>query len=140
MADQSGTNYAKRFTTPATKITPSDRGARVRAMYDEYTFAANPTDADTIQIGDKIPENARVLGGWLKTPAMGTDGSFVVGKTGDTDALLGTTDVSAASFTQFSGADVGDLLSAATQYFVTMTNGGDATSGTVQVCILYALD
>ncbi len=140
MTDQSGVNYAKRFTSPATKIAPSDQGGRVRAMYDEWTFAANPTDGDTIQLGAKIPENARIVGGWLKAPAMGTGGSFLVGKTGDTDALLGATSVAAASFTWFNGDDVGDVLSAATQYFVTMTNAATATSGTIQACILYTLD
>lgn len=140
MTDQSGVNYAKRFTTPASKIDPSDKGGRVRAMYDEWTFAANPTDGDTIQIGDKIPANARIVGGWLKTPAMGTGGSFLVGVTGNTDALLAATDVSAASFTWFDGDDVGAVLTAATQYFVTMTAGGTATDGTIQVCILYTVD
>jgi hypothetical protein len=140
MTDQSGVNYAKRFTTPSTKIAPSDRGARVRAMYDEYVFAANPTDADTIQLGDKIPANARIVGGWLKAPAMGTGGSFLVGKTGDTDALLAATSVAAASFTWFNGDDVGDVLAADTQYFITMANAASATSGTIQACILYPLD
>jgi hypothetical protein len=134
-----GSNYTKLTTTPTTKVGVREWGSRVRAMYDEYEFSAVLTDADTISFA-KVPAGARVLGGWLKTTAMGTAGSFLVGKTGDTDALLGATDVSAASQTVFNGVDVGDPLTAETEYFITVTNHGSATSGTIQACVYYVVD
>lgn len=135
-----GENFTKTRATPAQKVGVTDWGGRVRAVYDKYEFSGgNPADASTVSMA-KVPLGARVVGGWFKNTAIGTAGSFLVGKTGDTDALSGAIDVSAAAQTDFTGTDVGEKLTAETEYFVTMTSGGTATAGTLEMCVFYVVD
>lgn len=139
MTDLYGANYTKTTTTPKTKVGVSDWGGRVRVAYDSYALAANPADGDLIFFA-KVPSGARIVGGWLKTDAIGTSASFSVGKSGSTSSLLAATDVSAASFTVFNGSDVGDLLTAETSYYITCVNGGSATTGTIEAAVYYVVD
>lgn len=136
-----GANYTKTLAVPRQEVEVTDWGGRVRAMYDSYTLSANPADADTISFA-KTPQGARIVGGWLKTPAMGTGGSFTVGRSGtnNSDNLLAATDVSAASFTRFNGSEVGSEFATETEWFITAVNGGTATTGTIEACIFYTVD
>lgn len=141
MADLYGANYTKTRNTPAENVDVSDWGGRVRAAYDSYVLAANPGDGDLLYFA-KTPAGARIVGGWLKAPAMGTSGSFSVGRSGtDNDNnLLAATNVSAASFTRFAGSEVGTKFDDAVEWFVDCVNGGSATTGTIEVCVFYVVD
>jgi hypothetical protein len=141
MADLFGANFTKSRAVPRERVEVTDWGGRVRAMYDSYAFTANPDNGDDLYFA-KTPAGARILGGWLKTPAMGTAGSFTVGRggTGNADNLLAATNVSSASFTRFNGSDVGAKFDDEVSWFVDLANGGSATSGTIEVCIFYTID
>lgn len=141
MADIFGSNFTKTRQVPPQNVDSTDWKGRVRAMYDSYDVANDPSAGDLLFFA-RIPSGARVVDGWLKTPAMGTGGSFKVGRAGtnNDDNLLAATNVSSASFTRFNGSDVGNKFDDAQEFFVTITNEGTATTGTIEVCIMYVVD
>lgn len=135
-----GTNFTKATSNPVQAVDVSDWGGRVRAQYDSYSFTANPVDGEILAMA-RLPAGARIVGGWMRAPNMGTGGSFSVGWAGSSTALLAATDVSAAAtFTRFNGGSVGAKRSDATDIIITLINGGTATSGTIELMVEYILD
>lgn len=139
-----GVNYTKALiTVPSVKIHQGELSGGVRVMYDEFTLTEELEVNDKIYMGPPLPAGARILDASCYCPSLGTTGIFTLGRSGDTDSLIGSIDGGgqvAFGKPGITSADVGDLLAADTQFYLTATEASDAGVGKlVQVWISYVI-
>jgi|TARA_R110000765_G_scaffold202146_2_gene307430 hypothetical protein len=140
-------------TTPSKKIKPNESGGRVRVEYALYE-AASLASGDVIEMFN-LPDGARVLEGTLTHDAMASSTTLSVGHGAYTNAA-GTAVVLDADefFAAAASTAITTVAVAATSalgrnsvidanyagYPVTVTMGGAAGTGTVELQILYVVD
>jgi hypothetical protein len=140
-------------TTPSKKIKPNESGGRVRIKYALYE-AASLASGDVIEMFN-LPDGARVLEGTLTHDAMASSTTLSVGHGAYTNAA-GTAVVLDADefFAAAASTAITTVAVAATSalgrnsvidanyagYPVTVTMGGAAGTGTVELQILYVVD
>lgn len=142
--------YGKNTTLVAAnkKAGPGEVNGHVKTMYDEFTFLAEGSASDTIDMGAKLPKGARITAVTLKSPALGGTGTTDVGYAANgVDAAAPTAFIAAAA----TGAGVvhtlgtllgmGKKFTAETQVQLTMTGvTTSATGKTLQVWVHYIVD
>ena len=140
-------------TTPSKKIKPNESGGRVRVEYALYE-AASLASGDVIEMFN-LPDGARVLEGTLTHDAMASSTTLSVGHGAYTNAA-GTAVVLDADefFAAAASTAITTVAVAVTSalgrnsvidanyagYPVTVTMGGAAGTGTVELQILYVVD
>ncbi len=141
---------------PSEKAGLGDLGGRVRHLYDQITISAALGAGDTIDL-PKLPQNARPIGGWIKSDAMANSCAVKIGnkvsalldsdgnavEAADDDSISTAVSISSAGTTRLeatAGAGFGNVLDAEVQLQATVTVAGTATSGTIQFCIEYVVD
>ena len=131
------------------KVGVGEINGHVKTMYDEYTFAAEAANADTLNIGAPLPKGARVLSCVLKSPDLGGTGTVDVGTlvneggdAADADGFIVAGDTSGqAAQVSGSGAYIGKKFAAETQARLTFTGAtASATGKTLQCWISYIVD
>jgi hypothetical protein len=97
-------------------------------------------DEDNILEMVTVPAGAIIIGGSLNISAVfDDDANFLVGKTGDTDALSGSVDADALGDTALAGADVNQVLTAKTTYGITSSDTALA-KGAATLIVMYVVD
>lgn len=139
--------------TPVVKNKANELGGRVRVAHATYTAAA-------LQIGDVIemfvlPDNARLISGFLTNAALGASTTLSVGYGAHTTAAGAAVSLSAAAYlaaTSTSSAAktavVGSLAlgsgveidANANGQPVTVTLAGGAATGAIELTIMYSID
>jgi hypothetical protein len=130
------------------------RGGRVRVLYDKYTFSADLATTETISFG-KLPKGACVIDAMIKhadldgsggTIDLGWDGGTNSLETADENALIEAADVASAanvvwaSDNQASPAGIGHVLLDEVTVLVKTEGDTDATTGDIEVFVLYTID
>lgn len=149
MATVNSINYALTVAVPATKINQGELNGRVKVLKDKYTLSAAVTAADIIAC-TKLPAGALVLDAFIRSGDMGGTGQWSVGyaangvDAADPDAFINNSDAGdAASYTRATGdaAETGILkrFSVETQVTITCEETTTATTGDVEIVILYVL-
>ena len=141
-----GRNYDEVYNDNG-KVSPGEYNGHKKVMFEDYTFAAEASSADTLKLG-KLPKGARVLSCTLKSPDLGGTGTIDVGtqangtESADQDGFIAAADASGQAVQQAgSGANIGVKFSAETvvqAYFSGAT--GSATGKTIKVWIEYIVD
>lgn len=156
-ATKYGVNYDKQFVdVPPTKVSPNVQGGRVASCYDSYTLTADLAAADVIKLC-KLPAGARVLAltiGWDDLDASG--GTVDVGWAASSDAVesanaegflkdIGVTLPGASSIGSIGGvggginaAGLGKEFASPVDVQIAIDGDTDATSGSVQLNVIYA--
>jgi len=140
-------------STPVVKNKANELGGRVRVAHASYTAAA-------LQIGDVIemfvlPDNARLLNGFLTNAALGASTTLSVGYGAHKTAAGATVALSAAAYlaaTSTSSAAKTSIVASlalgsgaeidanADGQPVTVTLAGGAATGAIELTIIYAID
>ena len=76
MATVYGTTYLAQNGQSTSRLPIGDVGGRVRSLYFTHTFAADVNAISDIVKLCKLPKGARVVGGRLYSPSLGTTGIF----------------------------------------------------------------
>lgn len=155
MATFYGSNATKRDnTTPVQMIEARDGYGKLRVLYDEYTLTADLASADVINMA-KIPANARVLDvivAYTDLDASGgtIDVGWAAGATGaeaaDDDGFIANADVATAadvvkmSDNLANGAGQFKVFSEEVQVQVKIDGDTDATSGTIKLAVIIAVE
>lgn len=141
MATQNGTNYAKAVDpSPSNILDPGLNGARVRAIFETFTFAGESA-GEVIRIG-KLPVGAQPIMVILNHAAMGSGVTFKVGDAQDSDRYLAAVSVSSAG-QKFGTIGIGDEVTgdqSNDDQIVLLTTAGAAATGKVDSVILYTTD
>ena len=153
MATVYGVNADKILVdVPSAKVDASDKGGRVRMMYDKYTLTAALSQNDVVVMGDKLPKGARIIEAKLKydqldaaggTADLGYAASDDAVEAADPNAFVDGADVTSAGSTSSSTeAGIGKQLAASVQpqILVEASGGWDQTSGDIEMFIYYSLD
>lgn len=154
MATVYGVNSTKALTpTSENIIDMGDLGGRVRCMFDTYEAAADAAGT-VIEMGQKLPVNARVLDVILHTDDLGNSVTLAVGDYEDADRYIDATDHGAGAELQtemgigniagfgykidetYTGVTVG----AGSDRQITITTAVAAATGTIKLLVLYVLD
>jgi hypothetical protein len=139
--------------SPPDYAKPNERGGRLRVLYDKYTLTADLAAADVIYFG-KIPKGARVVDVMVKfadldasggTIDVGYDGGTNALETSDPDAFMNDADVTTAdtfwsSDNLANAPGIGHEMLDEVNITVTTVGDTDATSGDIEVFVLYVLD
>lgn len=156
MATVYGNNADKLLVdVPAQQLDAGDAGGRVRSIYDKYTLTADLASADVIKMGAKIPAGARVIECILKCADLDASGGTLdVGWEASADAVESANtsgfysnvdvataaDVFLASQNAASPAGIMKKFSSAVQPIITVDGDTDATTGDIELVILYIVD
>jgi hypothetical protein len=135
-----------------------------KVIYDTYELAADAASADVIQLGSKIPANARILDvtlffddlgtgssatvdvGWQASPSRRLGGTTVINEAADADGFMADVNVWSASTSQSMQGDQptrpGNFKKFTDQVQPAVTFDGepDATTGTVTLLIEYVVE
>ena len=140
-------------TQPSKKIKPSETGGRIRVAYALYE-ASSLADGSVIEMFN-LPNGARVLEGTLTHDALGGSTTLAVGHAAysnadgtavalDADeffAAAASTSITTVAVAATSALGRNSVLDAdATGYPVTITMGGAAGTGTVELQMYYVVD
>ncbi len=150
MAALYSTNYTKQFVNvPSEKIPKGEQYGRVHVAYDDYTFAADVDEDDTIDFM-KIPKGARIIDLHLINTAL-AGGTIDVGWTAsddgveaaDADGLLDGYDPTNAGATSL-GFLGGRMKKFSAEVTVRVTIKSDSVAATtadsLKIMILYVVD
>ena len=150
MAALYSTNYTKQFVNvPSEKIPKGEQYGRVHVAYDDYTFAADVDEDDTIDFM-KIPKGARIIDLHLINTAL-DGGTIDVGWTAsddgveaaDADGFLDAYNPSSAGSTSL-GILAGRMKKFSAEVTVRVTIKADAVAATtadsLKIMILYVVD
>ncbi len=157
MASKYGVNYKAKFVTvPESKIHQGEQRGRVRLAYDKYDLSV---DAATVATTDviymqKIPAGARVIDAWLKFGDLGTTGTCDIGwqassaggETADADGLFAAVDMKTAADALVGMNSVASppamfhLFTEEVQCVIVFSEATTATTGTIELGILYVID
>lgn len=161
MANFYGVNADKILVdNPPAQAGIGEQGGRVRVLYDKFTFTAALTTADVLYMGGKLPKGARVLDCYLKSSDLGTTGDVNVGwlaseelsggspvEVADADGFFAALDVNAVAIkTSMIANAVGNIatvmkkFNAAVQPVIVPTENTTATSGDIEIAIVYVID
>ena len=140
-------------TQPSKKIKPNESGGRIRVAYAIYT--ASSLAAGSVIEMFNLPNGARVLEGTLTHDAMGgsttlsvghaaynnADGTAVALDADEFFAAAASTSITTVAVAATSALGRNSVLDAdATGYPVTITMGGAAGTGTVELQMYYVVD
>lgn len=132
-----------------------ETNGRVRMLYDKFDLSAVLATTDKLLMGAKIPKGARIVDVILKSTDMGTGGDFNVGweasedgaELADEDGFFAAIDVNAAATKASMVANAAGNLAglfkkfaAEVQPSITPSESGTATTGTVELAILFVID
>ena len=138
---------------PSEKIDTNETGGRVRIAFADVTLASAAI-ADVVQMVN-LPNGARLIDGYLTNAALGTSTTLSVGYAAYKNAAGTTVALSAAAYlaaTSTSSAARTDILATIALGAgsvvdanedglpITITVGGAAATGVVQVAIRYVVD
>ena len=150
MAAYYSTNYTKQFVNvPSEKIPAGEQYGVMRVAYDDYTFAADVDEDDTIDFM-KIPKGARIIDLHLINTAL-AGGTIDVGWTAsddgveaaDADGLLDGYDPTNAGATSL-GFLGGRMKKFSAEVTVRVTIKSDSVAATtadsLKIMILYVVD
>jgi len=84
-----GSNYAKYASPTMRNLLGAEYGGKVRASYDEFTFAGD--DAGTTVNMGVLKKGEVFLGAFLKAAALGTGVTVQLGDSGDDDRYIAAT-------------------------------------------------
>ena len=151
MAAYYSTNYTKQYVNvPAEKIPAGEQYGVMRVAYDDYTFAGDVGNADTITFM-KLPRGARIIDIHMVTTALdgGTgdlgwtasdDGSI----TADADGFLDGYNPSSAGEVNLGILDVRLKKFSAEGCYVQMTIKDNAvattTADSIKIMVMYVVD
>lgn len=135
-----GVNKTKLRAVPSQKIDPGDVSGGVMVCYDEFTLTEELEVNDIIDLALKVPAGARIVEALAVCPQLGTTGIFTLGRSGATTSLITSIDAGGqAVIARANGADLGDVMSADTDFYLTATEASDVGVGLkVQVWIMYS--
>ena len=138
---------------PSEKIDTNETGGRIRIAFADVTLASAAI-ADVVQMVN-LPNGARLIDGYLTNAALGTSTTLSVGYAAYKNAAGTTVALSAAAYlaaTSTSSAARTDILATIALGAgsvvdanedglpITITVGGAAATGVVQVAIRYVVD
>jgi hypothetical protein len=138
---------------PTVKNQANEMGGRVRIAHGTYE-ASSLASGDVIEMF-VLPDNARLISGFLANDALGSSTTLSVGYGAHTNAAGTAVSLSAAAYlaaTSTSSAAKTQILATlalgsgtevnanANGMPVTVTLGGATASGTIELTIMYALD
>lgn len=87
MASVYGVNQA--LLNAGYQVPGGELGGEVKCAHDSYTFAADVFALnDVIELALHIPQNAMILGAFVKSPSLGTTGIFHLGTAANPDSLV----------------------------------------------------
>jgi len=130
-----GSNYAKYASPTMRDLLGAEYGGKVRASYDEFTFAGD--DAGTTVNMGVLKKGEVFLGAFLVAAALGTNSTIQLGDSGDDDRYF--TAVSTASAVEaVKGAQTGVGYKATADTPLVLKTGGAAATGKVQLVIFKA--
>lgn len=150
MASLYGSEFTDAFqTVPSVKVDVSKWGGRLRVAYGTYELTGDLSAADKIYLA-RLPKGAYVYGAILAFDALG-GGTMDVGYeypnadgTDDPDGFVDGADVTSAGIVGSVEAalvdSIGLSMDGEADVVATVATDTSATSGTVKVVILYALD
>lgn len=154
MATKYGTNATNLAASVPSFAGVGEQGGRVRVIYDKYTLTADLASGDVIYMGGKLPANARVIEVMLKFADLDASGGTLdVGWLASDDAVESQTlegfisnadctsaDVILASQNQAAPSGIMKKFSSAVQVVVSTDGDTDATSGDIELAIMYVID
>lgn len=161
MANFYGVNNTKLTQdAPKGKAGVGETAGRVRMLYDKYTFTAALTTSDALAMCGLIPKGARILNVFIKSSDLGTTGDINVGwlaseetsggsavEAADADGFFAALDVNAAALSadlinsSFRNLDgFMKKFTAAVQPVIVPSENTTATSGSIEMAILYVVD
>jgi hypothetical protein len=130
-----GSNYAKYASPTMRDLLGAEYGGKVRAMYDEFTFAG--ADAGSTVAMGVLKKGEVFLGALLVSAALGTGVTVQLGDSGDDDRYF--TAVSTASAVEaVKGAQTGVGYKATADTVMVLKTAGAAATGKVQLVIFKA--
>tara|TARA_R100000781_G_scaffold100226_1_gene63739 strand:- start:748 stop:1200 length:453 start_codon:yes stop_codon:yes gene_type:complete len=150
MAAYYSTNYTKQFVNiPSEKIPAGEQYGRVHVAYDDYTFAGDVGNNDTISFM-KIPKGARIIDIHMVTTALdggtvdlGWTASDDAVEAADADGFLDAYNPSSAGSTSLGILD-GRLKKFSAEVTVQMTIKDNAvattTADSIKLIVLYVID
>lgn len=142
-------------TNPPAQCGIGEVNGRVRMLYDKYTFTAAITTSDALYMGAKIPKGARILNCIIKSADLGTTGDINVGwaassdgvEAADADGFFAALDVNAAATSadliNSSFRNIVGLMkkfTAEVQVVIVPSENTTATSGSIEIAIMYVID
>lgn len=136
------------YTSPAAARSPASHGmaAAVHALWAEVTVTAALTTDDVFEFG-YLPENARVIGGYLEASDMDTNGTptlaINVGDADDADRYWAASTVGQAGTASNDVAVAGLGYKTTAKTLVTgapSTNAATGVAGTLTACLLYVVE
>lgn len=161
MATFYGENATKILNTnPPQMAGIGDMGGRMRVLYDKFTFSAVLTTTDKLYMGGKLPKGARIIECYVKSSDLGSTGDVNIGweaseelsngttvEAADPDGFFAALDVNAAALkTSMIASSFGNIaslmkkLAGAVQPVIVPTEDTTATSGSLEVAIVYVID
>lgn len=141
-------------TNPPASAGVGEQGGRVRVMYDKYSLTADLASTDVIKMGGLLPIGARVLEVMLKYADLDASGGTLdVGWQASADGVESQTlegfisnadctsaDVILASQNQAAPSGIFKKFAAPVQVVVTVDGDTDATSGDIELAVMYVID
>lgn len=124
-------------------IETGTNNAKVGYIYDEYEAAALAA-ADVIQVGDLLPNGARIVNINVAFDDLGTGATIDVGDLADDDRYASAIDVATAAgewqlAENFTAANLGYRVGTATNdNQIAITVNTSAATGTIKIAIVYA--
>tara|TARA_R100000781_G_C3998463_1_gene99420 strand:- start:6 stop:470 length:465 start_codon:yes stop_codon:yes gene_type:complete len=138
---------------PSQKIDTTELAGRVRVAHAEYE-AASLASGDVIQMFN-LPNGARIISGRLAHDALGSSTTLSVGYAAHTNAAGTAVSLSAAAYKAAAASTSATAVNAANTIAlgensvvdankdglpVSVTMGGAAGTGTIQLTMMYVLD
>ena len=138
---------------PSEKIDTTELAGRVRVAHAEYE-AASLASGDVIQMFN-LPNGARIISGRLAHDALGSSTTLSVGYAAHTNAAGTAVSLSAAAYKAAAASTSATAVNAANTIAlgensvvdankdglpVSVTMGGAAGTGTIQLTMMYVLD
>lgn len=156
MAVNYGVNATKALVTKPTPMAdPGSFNGRLRVLRDKFTLTADLAVADTILMGSLLPAGAYVVDVMCKFADLSTgsgtldigwqvsaDGAEAANTSGWFSAMNVNTaaDVLNAKDNAAAPAGICKLFTAAVQPVITVNGDTDATSGAIDLVIMYVVD
>ena len=130
-----GSNYAKFIAPTMRTLMGAEYGGKVRASYDEFTFAAD--DAGTTVAMGVLKKGEVFLGALLIAAALGSGVTVQLGDSVDDDRFIAAT-VCTSAVEAFKGKTDGVGYKATADTPLVLKTGAGAATGKVQLVIFKA--
>jgi len=130
-----GSNYAKYASPTMRNLLGAEYGGKVRAMYDEFTFAGEAAGT-TVNMG-VLRKGEVFLGALLVAAALGSSVTVQLGDSGDDDRYIAAT-VCTSAVEAFKGKTDGVGYKATADTPLVLKTGAAAATGKVQLVIFKA--